>query len=101
MDVLLQQLADKIGIATSFRDAGLISKEYKVEDKIIKFFAEKLGYKAGNEEEIKKSLESYDKRRWQKTLESINVVEYNDIWFDAVVAATIPTSEFLLKILRK
>ncbi len=98
MNGLLYQLADKIGVATSFRDGGLIPKEYKVEDKIIRFFIEKLGYKAGNEEEIKKSLADYDKRRWQKTLESINVVEYKDIWFDAVVASTIPTSEFKLKV---
>ena len=97
MSELLHQLADKIGIATSFRDGGLIPKEYVVEDKIIKFFAEKLGYKAGNEEEIKKSLDDFDKRRWQKTLESINIVPYNDIWFDVVVSVNVPTSEFKIK----
>ena len=38
MSELLQQLADKLGIITSFRDGGLIPKEYKTEDKIIKFY---------------------------------------------------------------
>lgn len=93
MSELLQQLADKLGIITSFRDGGLIPKEYKTEDKIIKFFAEKLGYKAGNDEEISKSLADFDKRRWQRTLDSINVVECSDIWFDVVVSTTVPTSD--------
>ena len=94
MSELLHQLADKLGIATSFRDGGLIPKEYTVEDKIIRFFAEKLGYKAGSDEEIKKSLDDFDKRRWQKTLASINVVECDDIWFDAVVSTTLSPSDF-------
>ena len=94
MSELLHQLADKIGIATSFKDGGLIPKEYKVEDKIVKFFVDKLGYKAGSEEDIKKSLIDYDKRRWQKTLDSINIVPYDDLWFDAVVAINVPTTEF-------
>ena len=101
MNELLHQLADKTGVATSFRDGGLIPKEYKVEDKIIKFFIEKLGYKAGNEEEIKKSLSDFSKRRWQKTLESINIVPHNDIWFDAVVANTVSTSEFKVKLVSR
>ena len=66
MNGLLQQLADKLGIATSFRDGGLVPKEYTVDDKIIKFFADKLGYKAGNDEEILKSMADFDKRRWQR-----------------------------------
>jgi len=94
MNGLLQQLADKLGIATSFRDGGLVPKEYTVDDKIIKFFADKLGYKAGNDEEILKSMADFDKRRWQKTLDSINVVECSDIWFDVVVAVSVPTSDF-------
>ncbi len=94
MNGLLQQLADKLGIATSFRDGGLVPKEYKVEDKVVRFFAEKLGYKAGTDEEITKSLADFDKRRWQKTLESINVVSCADIWFDAVVASDVAPSEF-------
>ncbi|MBR1606011.1 MAG: 4-alpha-glucanotransferase [Alphaproteobacteria bacterium] len=98
MSELLHQLADKLGIATSFRDGGLIPKEYKVEDKIIRFFADKLGYKAGSDDEIKKSLEDFDKRRWQKTLASINVVECDDIWFDAVVSTTFSPSDFRFEI---
>lgn len=101
MNELLQRLADRIGIATSFRDGGLVPKEYKVDDKIIKFFAEKLGYKAGTEEEIKKSLSDFDKRRWQKTLASINVVPYADVWFDAVVATSVPTSDFKVEVISR
>lgn len=98
MDGLLQQLADKLGIATSFRDGGLVPREYKVEDKIIRFFADKLGYKAWNDEDIAKSLADFDKRRWQRTLDSINVVECSDIWFDAVVSSSISPAEFKFKL---
>jgi len=101
MNGLLQQLADKLGIATSFRDGGLIPKEYTVDEKIIKFFADKLGYKAWNDEDIQKSIADFDKRRWQKTLDSINVVECHDIWFDAVVSASIPTSDFKFSLYNK
>ena len=98
MDGLLQQLADRIGVATSFTDGGLIPKEYSVDEKIVRYFAEKLGFKAGNEEEVKKSLADYDKRRWQKTLESINVVSCHDIWFDVVVGSAISPSEFKIEL---
>lgn len=98
MNELLQQLADKVGIATTFKDAGLIPKEYKVEEKVIRFFADKLGFKAGNDEEIKKSLADYDKRRWQKTLESINIVSCHDIWFDIVVASTVSPTDFKIEL---
>ncbi len=94
MDRLLQQLAEKLGIAISFKDGGLIPREYNVEDKTIKFFADKLGYKAWTAEDVAKSLVDFDKKRWQKTLEGINVVERSDIWFDAVVASSVPTSDF-------
>ncbi len=101
MSELLQQLADKLGIATSFRDGGLIPKEYKVEDKIVRFFAEKFGYKADSEEEIKKSLADFDKRRWQKTLAAINVVECSDIWFDAVLSSSISPSEAKFEVISR
>lgn len=37
MEKKLQELADKLGIATKFVDAGLIKKEYEIKDDIIRF----------------------------------------------------------------
>ena len=42
----LQKLANAVGIATQFCDAGLNRREYDICDNTIRFFAEKLGFKA-------------------------------------------------------
>ncbi len=85
MEEKLKQLADKLGIATTYSDAGLAKKEYEIPDSTIRFIAERLGYKAGNLGEVEKSLADFDKKRWQRTLENIYVVEQGNIHIDAVV----------------
>lgn len=92
----LQKLADTIGILTSYTDA--CNQEHEIEDNVIRLLAEKLGYKAGNEEEIARSIELYHKKRWQKTLESISVVEQKDIWFDVVLPENHDTSDMKLRL---
>ena len=92
----LQKLADTIGILTSYTDA--CNQEHEIEDNVIRLLAEKLGYKAGNEEEIARSIELYHKKRWQKTLESISVVEQKDIWFDVVLPENHDTSDLKLRL---
>lgn len=81
----LQQLADKLGILTKFVDAGINRKEYYPPEKVIRFFAESFGYKAGSDAEINASLEKFSKKRWQKSLENIYVCEQGDIRLDIVV----------------
>ena len=92
----LQKLADTIGILTSNTDA--CNQEHEIEDNVIRLLAEKLGYKAGNEEEIARSIDLYHKMRWQKTLESISVVEQKDIWFDVVLPENHDTSDLKLRL---
>ena len=87
MEELLQQLAGKLGIATRFSDGGLVRKDYEVDDAVVRYIAERLGYKAGNRGEVEKSLADFEKRRWQQTLENIYVVEQGKLQFDAVVPA--------------
>lgn len=101
MDQMLQQLADKLGIATSFSDGGLVKKDYEISDSVIRYIAERLGYKAGNLGEIEKSLADFDKRRWQQTLENIYVLEQGCLQFDAVVPNDQVQSFFALQIENK
>ena len=96
MENSLNVLAEKLGIATSFVDGSKERKEYIVDEKTIKFFAEKMGYKAGTEEEIKNSIEAYEKRRWQQSLEKIYVVEQGNETFDLVIPAEQEAQDFAL-----
>ena len=52
MNANLENLASKLKIATTYSDGGLTKKNYTVDDKVIKFFIQALGYKAGNEKQI-------------------------------------------------
>lgn len=101
MEKKLQELADKLGIATKFVDAGLIKKEYEIKDDIIRFFAGQLGCRAGTPEEIEHSLSSYEKRRWQKSLEKIYVVEQAAVNFDLVIPAEFENEDFELRLKRQ
>lgn len=101
MEELLQQLAGKLGIATRFSDGGLVRKDYEVDDAVVRYIAERLGYKAGNRGEVEKSLADFEKRRWQQTLENIYVVEQGKLQFDAVVPAEQAQSFFALQIENK
>lgn len=101
MDQVLQQLADKLGIATSFSDGGLVARSYDVDEKVIRYIAEHLGYKAANLGEVQKSIADFDKRRWQQTLENIYVLEQGKLQFDAVVPNDQVQSFFALEIENK
>ena len=92
----VQKLADTIGILTSY--VGEHNREYTIDEPVIRLLAEKLGYKAGSDEEIARSIEKHQKKRWQKTLESIYVVEQKDIWFDIILPETQDTSSLEFKL---
>ena len=85
MDDQLKKLAQKLGIATEFSDAGMVKKEYVVDEKIIRFFAQKLGYKANTTADVTKSLEKFDRKRWHRSLEAVYVCEQDNIEFDVVI----------------
>lgn len=85
MEKNLALLADKIGIAQHFSDAGMQRREYDVSEDIIKFFCTQFGYKVQNEEEIVESLTKFDDRRWKKTLENIIIFRAGKAVFTAVL----------------
>ena len=82
----LNRLAAKLGIAVSYSDGGLKSKTYEIDEKIIKFFAQTLGYKASNDTQIENSIKEADNKRWTHALEPIYVRKANDIVIDVVSA---------------
>ena len=84
----LQRLANALGISTRFSDAGINRRDYEINEDTIRFFAEKLGFKAATDAEIAKSLQDISKRRWQQAMENIYVVEQQDKKIDLVVTAT-------------
>ena len=98
MNTSLQKLAQTIGILTSYVDGATPPVEHFMDENTIKLLAEKLGYQAGSEAEIQHSIERFNKKRWQKTLDSIYVVEQKDIWFDVILPEQYDTSDFVLKL---
>ncbi len=98
MNKLLYELAEKLGIATKFYDAGTLKKEYNIDEKIIKFFISKLGYNASNEAGIVDSLKKIEQQRWQYVLENVYVRDKNAPSFDVVVKENQADEDFILKL---
>ena len=94
----LKKLADTLGILTSYTDGSTPPIEHQIDENTIRLLVEKLGYKAGNEDEITHSIEAHNKKRWQKTLDSIYVVEQKDVWFDIILPENYDTSDFELNL---
>lgn len=86
MSELLKKLADKLNIYTSFTYGGGVIKTSEVSDDQLRFFIENFGYSAKNDEEIQKSLSRIEKKRWQRALEAIYVVQEDEKSFDIVVS---------------
>jgi len=84
MSEILQQLADNLGIATQFCDAGIKRQEYKVSDKTIRFFARALGYPADTEKQAQNSLAKLKEKRWRKMLQPIYVCCCDNLIIDVV-----------------
>lgn len=84
MDMSLEQLACRLGIATSFHDAGLKRKDYSVDERTIKFFCKALGYNADSLDQIEKSSEKLDNLRWKRPLQPIYVRTEGNIVLDVV-----------------
>ena len=72
---LLNSLAGKLGIATEYTyGCGGDVKHCHVSDDLVRFFIESLGYGAKDDNEVQKSLDIIAKKRWQRALEAIYVV---------------------------
>lgn len=99
MENNLRELADKLGIATKFADAGMVRREYEVGGETIKFFAKMLGYNADNDKAVEDTLKQIDEGRWNRVLDSIYVVENDKVEFDVVVPSS-QASEYLTVELR-
>ncbi len=97
----LSELCDKLGIATKFEDAGLVRREYEIEEDTICFFANKFGCKTATDEELEKSLADLDKTRWQRALENIYVVEEDKMEFDFIVSCDYENADYLLKLKKR
>ena len=84
MDTDLKKLAEKLGIAVDFSDAGLRHQNYTVSGEIVKFFAKAMGYNADTSEQASDSLSKVENKRWQKTLEAIYVCNIHNLIIDVV-----------------
>ena len=84
MNDVLHQLAQQLGIATQFSDAGINRRDYSVTDKTIRFFASALGYPANTEKQAQNSLTKLQAKRWRKMLSPIYVCEQNEVIIDVV-----------------
>ncbi len=85
MQEKLFELANKLGVATSFKDAGMVNREYTVDIDVLKKLLSALGYPANNEQEAEVSLQKFAECRWHKELEAIYVCEQSNVCFDLVV----------------
>lgn len=84
MNAKLNKLAEKLGIAVSFCDAGLKRKDYTVDEKTVRFFIKALGYNAETEEQIETSLADFENTRWKKVLQPIYVCNWQQLVLDIV-----------------
>ncbi len=84
MEQNLQRLADALGIATSFSDAGLKRRDYAVSDKTIRFFASVLGYPANTDKQAQNSLMKLQEKRWRQMLSPVYVCPQNNVVIDVV-----------------
>ncbi len=81
----LHLLAEKLGIATEFCDAGMTRCKYKADDNILKFFAWQFGCHTCTEDEVTESLRQLEEKRWHRAVEAVYVCNENNIGFDLSV----------------
>lgn len=88
MENKLYELADKLGVARVFSDAGLSKKTYNVSDDIIKFFCTQLGFDAKDEKKIEQSIKKFDDAKFKNVLDNIVIVKNNNPKFFANLTST-------------
>lgn len=86
MSELIKTLAEKLNISTTYDYmSGGSVKHCTASDGLLRFLIEDMGYSAKNDEDITKSLERLEKRRWQRAMEAIYVCQENKLCFDIVL----------------
>lgn len=86
MNENLQKLAEALGIAVSFSDAGLKRQDYAADEKVVRFLIKAFGYAADTDAEISDSIKRLEKRRWQTVLQPMYVCRQNNIIIDIAAA---------------
>lgn len=86
MSDLLRELAEKLNISTQYSYfCGGKKIECTPTDELLKFLIKNVGYKADSDEDILKSSDRLEKKRWQRALEAIYVCVCDHIRFDIVL----------------
>lgn len=96
MSEALNKLAQMAGVSTHFTDAGLSRKSYDVDESVIRFVLNDMGYPCANDAEAAESAARIEQERWQRALDSIYVCVEGCVVFDVVVPAAEDVSEIML-----
>lgn len=81
MEANLAKLANKLGIACHFSDAGLKKREYEVSEKVVRFFCHCFGYSADTPEQAALSLQKLEEKQWKTTLDNMFVCRRSNLKF--------------------
>lgn len=84
MNAKLEKLAEKLGIAVKFCDAGLKRQNYVVDEKTLRFFVKSMGYNAETDDQIDNSMAQLENARWQQVLQPIYVRNQHKLIIDVV-----------------
>lgn len=86
MSELLHKLANALNISTSFTfTSNGVEKTSHVSDEVLRFFIKNMGYDAKDDKKVEASLKKLCKKRWQRAMEAIYVVEEDDKNFEIVL----------------
>ena len=86
MSEILKTLADKLNINTEYDYfCGGTNNHCVVDDDLLRYLIEDFGYAAKTDDDIRKSIERIDKRRWQRVMEAIYVFDQEHRFFDVVL----------------
>lgn len=96
MSEALNNLARKAGVAVHFTDAGLSRKSYDVDENVIRFVLNDMGYPCADDAEAEQSAARIEQERWQRPLENIYVCVEDNIVFDVVYPAAETVGEIML-----
>jgi len=93
----LHKLADMLGIATHFSDAGMIQKNYCVSEDVLSAMIKSLGFQCDSDDEIKSSISQVENRRLSMILEPIYICCQDNVVFDIVLPENENISKITLK----
>ena len=80
MENKLEELSQKLGIATSFSAQGI--SDCKIKDELIKFFCCQLGANVSDEKSVDEACEKLDDRCYKETLEPIYIRRQSNLSID-------------------